>query len=293
MAVRSVAAPPLGERFEYDLGDGMRSLADSEYSRSITEAIELTRAIGHLPDPRERAFAWEESSVLIATMCSWTHLPAVFADCREDLVKPPSFAEYRADDSAGIVAMRNKAVSALLSREHFTHLLMLDTDMVYPPETIQELVLADKDIVAGLACGRVPVLGSTRSGRSPYFPNTFWKKVPEGRFLFERTAALPTPPGLHRCGAVSFGGVLIKRKVFEGLKRPCFDNSHWQKMPSGKRARVGEDMYFQATAAEAGFEVWCDTSLHYGHLIEAAVYPEQAEDGTCGHRVSLVGCKTG
>lgn len=242
------------------------------------------RIAGLVPSAEDAV--WRKACVLIATMCNTTSIPTAFADAREHVIKPPKYATTRVWDSNGIVAMRNHAVQAFLEAPEFTHLWMLDNDMLYPPESLEVLVRDDKDIVSGWACGRV--LRRVPNRTEPTFLNTFWKKAKTGRFRMDITMKMPGPPGLYRCGQVSFGGVLIKRKVLANMPRPFFSDAHHEKDAKGDSNRVSEDIFFCVRAAEAGFQVWCDTRLKYGHLIESAVYPVQLDDSTPSYETRMV-----
>uniref|UniRef100_A0A6M3J0A2 Putative glycosyltransferase n=1 Tax=viral metagenome TaxID=1070528 RepID=A0A6M3J0A2_9ZZZZ len=228
---------------------------------------------------------WQDSNILIATICNLRSVPVEFNDCMLDMARPPRFANMRSR-SGTIEQMRSRAVAALLTKEEMsrcTHIFMVDTDMIYPPDTLWRLVQSDKDIVAGLACDRLPAV---TKGNEPFFRATFAHQSDKGRFIQHHPQKLPTPPGLHQCSRVSMGGILIKRRVFEDMGTPWFSDYEIQVYPDGSRHRIGEDIYFFVKAQEAGFKVWCDTSLNYGHLAAAAVWPTQADDGRLGYRMS-------
>jgi len=125
-----------------------------------------------------------------------------------------------------------------------THILNVDDDMVFPPDTLEKLLSYDKDIVGVLYTGRT----------KPWLPQIF-KKV-DGKFkhwLF--------PPGndVFQADAVGFGLTLIKRQVFEQLSKP------WFQFYLGDK---GEDLYFCEKAKDAGFEIWVDGTSEYGHMGE-------------------------
>lgn len=269
-----------------DAREGLRRVAQ-ESQRDLVkellvqadEAIAVSKVYAANPS---RAPLWDNCFVQLATICNLRDVPVEFADCREEIMVPARYARARIRSSNGIDQMRNAAVKMMLEHR-FTHILMLDVDMIYPPDTLHRLVMADKDIVAGIACDRLPA--KDFNGEAT-FRQTFAHRMPEsGRFFMAHMVTMPSPPSLYRCGRVSMGGCLIKRHVFEKMKRPWFFDGVFQKMPSGENHRVGEDVYFFTKAQEAGFEVWCDTSLRYGHLVAAAVYPTQDAAGNPGYAI--------
>lgn len=147
----------------------------------------------------------------------------------------------------------------------------MDSDMVFPKETLVELfrVAEEKDakMVSGVYYQRkganFPVLwsrdtelesgnlsghGSKRSEYNKYV----------GSFLFPHPDK-KEPSTAHAAG---FGCVLIHRSVFEVLDRP------WFKFIPGT---CSEDFYFFVNAKEAGFTLWYTPRIDLGHIGDAPV----------------------
>jgi 2-polyprenyl-3-methyl-5-hydroxy-6-metoxy-1,4-benzoquinol methylase len=133
-------------------------------------------------------------------------------------------------------------------------LLMLDDDMVINADVTQgvsesygfleKLIAHDKDICGALYFQRggacAPVLMA---------------KIPEATgYRFLRDDELTC--GLQRVDVAGGGCLLIKMSVFDKLKHPIFAPEH----------DFGTDIQLCQQAAEAGFEVWADTSIELGHL---------------------------
>lgn len=148
-------------------------------------------------------------------------------------------------------------------------LLFLDSDLVFPRDTIARLIAHGKDIVGATYCKRVPpyeVLGRTLTG----------ERLEAASGLVE-VAGLPT------------GCLLVRRSVFEALVRPYFRTpAHEDGEIPGMPAHIeGEDYYFCRVAREAGFSVWLDVDLtmqigHIGQQIFAIPTHEEViadEDG--------------
>ncbi len=129
-------------------------------------------------------------------------------------------------------------------------LLFLDSDLLFPRDTIARLLAHGKDIVGATYCKRVPpyeVLGRTLSG----------ERLEAASGLVE-VAGLPT------------GCLLVRRSVFDALRRPYFRTpAHEDGDVEGMPAHIeGEDYYFCRVAREAGFSVWLDVDLtmQTGHI---------------------------
>jgi hypothetical protein len=114
-------------------------------------------------------------------------------------------------------------------------LLFLDSDMVPPADMLVRLTECDKDIVSALAFRRVP-------GYEPciFKGEEFYRDYPKGLIEVDGTGMACT---------------LIKRKVFEKTPQPWF-------FPGKK----GEDLSFCDRVKEAGFKIFCDTTLICGHV---------------------------
>lgn len=125
------------------------------------------------------------------------------------------------------------------------HLLFLDSDMVFPRETLRRLLAHDLDIV-----------GATYTKRVPPYPTL--------------GALLPDAPreridqGLVEMLHLPTGCLLIRASVFQDLSKP------WFRFETDEEAGVirGEDYVFCERARAAGHRVWCDLVLSHdiGHL---------------------------
>lgn len=127
-----------------------------------------------------------------------------------------------------------------------THLLFVDSDMVFKTDDVRTLIKRDKDII-GASCNmkaEVPV-------------TTVKIHDEEGKDVSKIM-----PDGLLECYAVGTGFMLVARKVFETLSHPWFS---YEQDKEGNTFR-GEDMWFCGKARKAGFKVYCDPTIKIGHL---------------------------
>jgi hypothetical protein len=122
-------------------------------------------------------------------------------------------------------------------------LLMIDSDIVFPVNTLATLLAHDKPVVGGLYKRRTApheILGEPWDGTGDY-------------------------TGLTRMRAVPTGCLLIDMSVFDRLPRPYFRFG-----VSGDMI-VGEDIQFSLDCAEAGIELWADCDLELGHIGEQVI----------------------
>jgi len=148
------------------------------------------------------------------------------------------------NNKSSIVAIaRNNGVQ--LAQDFGAHyLLFLDSDMMFPENTLWRLLMHRQDIVAATYTKRVPpypTLGTVLGGDVSL-----------------------APPGLVEMARVPTGCLLIKMHVFDKLPRPYF------RFEANEQTGdiIGEDYIFCDRARAAGFRIWCDPVLSHdiGHI---------------------------
>jgi hypothetical protein len=142
-----------------------------------------------------------------------------------------------------IAAGRNR-LAAQAKERGATHLLFVDYDMYFPPDTISRLLKHDKDIV-----------GAAYNKR---------KDPPESTAV---PVEEPAPSDkLFKCQALGTGLLLIKMSVFDTFKSPWFMFGYKE---DGSML-YGEDTYFcQHAIKKGGLDVWADPTLGVKHIGEA------------------------
>jgi glycosyltransferase involved in cell wall biosynthesis len=148
------------------------------------------------------------------------------------------------NNKSSIVAIaRNNGIKRAQELET-DFILFLDSDMVFPRTTLHRLLLHRKDIVGA----------------------TYTKRVAPYSIL---GLALDSTPvcdarGLTEMRHLPTGCLLIRMEVFKSLSQPYFRFLNDEK--TGEI--MGEDYVFCDRAREAGFGIWCDTTLsqEIGHI---------------------------
>ena len=136
-----------------------------------------------------------------------------------------------------------KARNDLVEKFKGDWLLFIDSDMTFEPDALNKLIAHDLDIVGGLCFRRVP----------PYNP-TIYQKI-NGSLKWQWQHEYPKD-SLFEVDATGCAFMLIKKRVFEKLKKPYFEYN----------GNVSEDLFFCHKAKEAGFKIWIDSSVKIGHL---------------------------
>ncbi len=182
---------------------------------------------------------------------------------------------------------RNALARKLIATPEARWLLLLDTDIVFPPDLLDRLLAkaavvereaGEAYILAGFYRTRRQVRESVTLGADGQPAPTdvivsTWcipaeGEEPLGRNLTDCEPS-PEPIELTSCG---LGCTLIERSVVEELwtrhvddGAPVFSRER-HVMPGGARVRLGEDVSFCLRARWAGYRVWGCPDIRCGHV---------------------------
>lgn len=132
---------------------------------------------------------------------------------------------------------RNRIVAQAV-KNNCDYLLLTDDDMIFEPDYLERLIKHDKDIIGA----------------------TYNTKYEQQELVIEY---LDKPEeGLFKCKALGGGFLLIKTEVFKKVSQPHFGYKWFE---SGM-VQMSNDWFFCEKAREAGYDIWCDSSLKVGHL---------------------------
>ena len=169
-------------------------------------------------------------------MDSWTLLiiEAIRQNINIDIIRA---------NSGTIEKMRNSIVNGAVESK-CTHLLFLDSDMIFPPDVIPRLLAHELNIVGALTFKRYP----------PFNPIMMEGEELKLKYIW------PYEEGLVRVDATGTGCLLINMDVFKKIKKPYFKQRSVNGMP------IGEDVGFCYKAGNAGFDIFVDTTIKTIHI---------------------------
>ena len=134
----------------------------------------------------------------------------------------------------------------------YTHVLWLDSDMVFDDDIVEKLTEPKRPFVTGLAHTR----------RYPYESCIFTSLDPD-----VRPDDIPDEPfEVEACG---FACVFIDTRIMTHVMFKhfcCFS-------PNGSE---GEDIAFCKRAKALGYHIWCQPSVKLGHVGQMTVWPDNA-----------------
>jgi hypothetical protein len=151
--------------------------------------------------------------------------------------------------SSLIVDSRESMVEKALL-EGATHVLFLDSDMIFPEDALHRLFSRNEPFVAANYVQR----------SLPTRPNAIG-------MLDTVKHTDDDDTGIEEVKSVGFGLALIRTEVFDAMPRPWFD-TYWYTNDKGKRLIIGEDVYFCHKARHAGYKIYIDQDLskQVGHV---------------------------
>lgn len=155
------------------------------------------------------------------------------------------------------------------SRNHLTemavrmeadYILWLDSDMVFSPDTLERMMAVldshpEVDILTGLYFRRC----------APFTPVAFevLETDANGALVFENMATVPNE--LTEIAGCGFGAVLMRTECVYTIASKS--GATW----FSPLANVGEDCAFCMRAREAGYKIYLDPTIEFGHMGYAAV----------------------
>lgn len=158
-------------------------------------------------------------------------------------------------ESGTLVYVARDNIASKAINEGYTHVLWLDSDMVFTDDLLDSLMFCGKPFVCG-------IFHSRRKGyHSALFKNIELNSL-------ERFEEYPSEP--FRVAGCGFAGVLIETHILSDVMYrdgTCF-------LPL---KQYGEDLAFCKRAVEMGFEIWAEPTAVMGHVGHITIYPEDHE----------------
>ena len=153
-------------------------------------------------------------------------------------------------------ARENLARWAIANR--YTHVLWLDSDMVFHEEIVEDLQFCGQDIVTGIA-----------HSRRPPFSSCLFTEIYPGVEKFKGEY----PKQAFKVAACGMACVLMSVKVLDAVYNK-FGNMF---QPLNEPLTYGEDVAFCWRAQQCGFDIWAEPTVRVGHVGRRVIWPEDAE----------------
>ncbi len=191
----------------------------------------------------------QNAKVLIA-IPSGDYMPVLTVSCIMQLMR-------EAQDSMQIMTgslvynSRTHLANIALS-EGYTHIMWIDSDMTFPPDTLNRLIERDKDAITCICYGR----------HFPFAPCAY-KSVKKGgkqkegaKIPIEIQDNMPDLFTVDGCGSAM---MLVKTDVY---KKVLGKYGEWYE----PKWNLGEDLAFTERLKGVDIPVWCDSTIPIGHI---------------------------
>ncbi len=133
-----------------------------------------------------------------------------------------------------------------------------DDDQPFDSDLLMRLLDRDVDIIQPLVTTR----------KAPFLPYAYEYDESSASKYVQLDWPQLQASGIQEVDACGAGGLLVRRRVFEAMKDPWFEE--------GKTADecIGEDLWFCKKARDAGFKVHIDLDNRSGHIGTFQVWPQ-------------------
>lgn len=158
-------------------------------------------------------------------------------------------------ESGTLVYFARDRIAKKAINEGYTHVLWLDSDMIFNDDLVDDLMFCGKSFVTGIYHAR-------RKG----YASVIFKDISINSI--ERFEEYPNDTfQIAGCG---FGCVLTETEL---LKAVCMNmGTMFTPLPD-----LGEDIAFCKRATDLGYKLWCEPSVVCGHIGHITIYPEDHE----------------
>lgn len=189
--------------------------------------------------------------LMIAVPCT-DYMHADFVNSLVNLtgrLQRDGISHYVAIVAGTLVYMARNSLACKAINDGYTHVLWLDSDMVFSENIVEDLSFCGKDFVCG----------AFQSRRPPYNSCVFKSLKPPERVKEYGLDAF-------RVAGCGMACVLINTQVLNKVQNHfgnCFT-------PNGE---FGEDLAFCKRATDLGAEIWCEPTARVGHIAHVPIWP--------------------
>ena len=167
-------------------------------------------------------------------------------------------ADYTIEIEQGtLIYMARERLACKAVNSGFTHVLWLDSDMVFGDSILEDLQFSGKTFVSGIAHGR----------RSP-FMSCLFKNIDLS--ALERWKLEDYPKDTFEVAGCGMACCLMETSVLKNVMEQCGTAFYPIK-------QYGEDLSFCKRAVELGYHIYAEPTVRLGHIGHLTIWPEDAE----------------
>ena len=188
-------------------------------------------------------------------------IAGALAGHNEFFIAQKYYSEWYITDDA-----RNTMACAAL-RQNFDYVFFMDTDQVFPPKALFNLLCHSLEIES-----EVPIIvGGVYTSRAGHHRWHLYKGKVGDKW---QSVKFPINTGRYEVDVIGTGCMLIDTNVFKLIEFPWF---HYKYLNFDEKEltydRMSEDFVFCEKVKEANIPIYADTDVTCGHLHSVAVWP--------------------
>ena len=201
-----------------------------------------------------------ESKVMIGVATAgYTRFSQIF-DHVSNLQRPPG-TQLSFSHGQSPAQTRNALMEDAI-KKNCSHILLIDDDVLLPPDALLKLLAHDKDVCVGLYYLR----------RWPHQPVIFDHTNEEGWARWHMLSKGEN--GLIPITNAGLGCALIKTSVLEKMEKP------WVRIGQLDKSGWGDDIdFFNRMRKESTTDLWCDLTVRAGHVGQLTIWPDTDAEG--------------
>lgn len=195
---------------------------------------------------------------LMIAIPAFDHMQTAFVACLLKLINRlhADGIDFQVEIKAGtLVHTARDALAGKAMQDGFTHVLWLDSDMIFEPELVEDLTFSGQSFVTGICHSRRP----------PYATCVF-TDIQNDIKRWEG----PYPTDTFRIAGCGMACVLMETQILKDVFNSyltCFTPMR----------NYGEDLAFCLRAAGLGYKIYAEPSVRVGHIGQTIIYPEDHE----------------
>jgi len=190
-----------------------------------------------------------ETKILIA-IPSTDYMPVLTVRCLVDLLRREQ-DEIQILTGSLVYNNRTVLVNYALAN-NFTHIMWIDSDMAFPPDTLLRLFKHDLEMVTCICYGRV-------GKHAPCVYKGVQKGDKKHSGIITPIEISDTMPELIEVDGCGAAMMLVKTDVYKKIGKRFHE---WYE----PKWNLGEDLSFTERAKACGYKIWCDTTIKIGHI---------------------------
>ena len=159
-------------------------------------------------------------------------------------------------ESGTLIYMARDRLACKAINKGYTHVLWLDSDMVFSDSIVEDLSFCGNDFVTGIAHGR----------RSPFLSCLF-KSIDLSKL--ERWQLADYPAETFEVAGCGMAAVLMKTQILRDVFMKF--NTCYQPLLS-----YGEDLAFCKRAVSLGYHIYAEPAVRLGHIGHLTIWPDDA-----------------